>query len=139
MGHVPMKSIQFAPVAFCLMLGACASVPPTAPSVTAVAGDNVSNQRFIRDDADCRVNAQAVTDRAAANGELGLQRMYDGIYAQCMSQRGYHIEAPVARYYYGPGYYGPGYGPGAYTNGPAPYWGYGPYWGRGNWGYGPRW
>jgi len=130
-----MKSIQIASIAICLMLGACASVPPTGPSVTAVAGDNVSNQRFIRDDADCRVNAQGVTDRAAANGELGLQRMYDGIYAQCMSQRGYHIEGPVGpRYYYGPGYYGPG----PYTNGPAPYWGVGPYWGRGGY-YGPRW
>src|SRR5271165_3670674 len=124
-----MKSILLAPIAICLMLGACASVPPTGPSVVAVAGENVSSQKFAHDDADCRVRSQAAADQAAANGELGLQSRYDGVYAQCMADRGYHIEGP-ARYAYGPGpyYYGPGpyYGPGV-----------GVYYG-GGWGY-RRW
>jgi|SRR5208282_2301648 len=132
-----MQQVKLLPVVLCLALGACAA--PTAPSVTAVAVQNVSDQKFARDDAECRARAQNVTEPLAANGELGLQRRYDSVYAECMTGRGYHIEAPIGpRYYYGPGYYGPG----AYTTGPAPYWGYGPYWGRGvyyNWGYGPRW
>jgi hypothetical protein len=118
-----MKFSSFSLIAACLALGACA-VPPVAPRVTAVAADNVSDRQFTADDAACRARAQSVTDREAANGESGLQRHYDSIYADCMMDRGHHVEAPMRpRYAYGPGY-GPFYGPGFY---------YGGGWGRRGW------
>jgi hypothetical protein len=116
-----MKSVAIVPIVLCLALGACAA--PTAPSVVAVAADNVSDRKSARDAADCRARAQPVVDRAAANGDLGLQRQYNFIYAQCMTDRGYQIEAPSPRVYDGPGpYY---WGPGPY-GGPAPFFGPGP-------------
>ena len=115
-----MKSIPILPIALCLALGACAA--PTGPSVVAVAGDNVSDQKFAKDAAVCRARAQPIVDRAAANGDLGLQSRFNSIYAQCMTDRGYQIEAPAPRYYYGPG---------PYYDGPGSYWGSGPYWGPG--------
>lgn len=127
----PMKS---APVALCLALGACASVPPSGPTVSAVAGPKVSDQKFARDDDACRARAYSATEQAAAvAGQLGLQNQYDSVYSACMQERGYAIER-VARYYYGPGpYY---YGPGPYAYGPAFYYGWG--WG-GGWAWGHRW
>ncbi len=124
-----MKSTAFPLVAVCLALGACASVPPTGPRVTAVAADNVSDRKFTADDATCRARAQGVTDREAANNEGGLQRHYDQIYADCMVDKGHHVEAPMRPHYY----YGPGYGP---YYGPGPYWGPGFYYGG---GWGRRW
>jgi hypothetical protein len=122
-----MKFSAFPPIALCLALGACASVPPVGPRVTAVAADNVSDKKFTQDDAACRARAQSVTDKEAANGEGGLQRHYDQIYADCMMDRGHHVEAPMRPRYYGPApyYYGPG-----------PYWGPGFYYGG---GWGRRW
>ncbi len=109
--------------------------PPSAPRVTAVAGENVSNRKFAQDDAACRAHARGVTDREAVQGELGLQRHYNSIYSDCMMEKGYHIEAPPhPHYYYGPGPY---WGPGPFY-GPGPYWGPGFYYG-GGWGYGRRW
>ncbi|WP_294533526.1 hypothetical protein [uncultured Rhodoblastus sp.] len=133
-----MKSVPLLPIAFCLALGACASIPPSGPSVVAVAGENVSDQKFARDDAECRARAHGGADRAAANGELGLQNLYDSVYAKCMSDRGYQIEGPpVPRY---------AWRPGPYFYGPGPYWGPGPFYGPGvavyyggGWGYGRRW
>jgi hypothetical protein len=126
-----MKFSSFSLIASCLALGACASVPPVGPRVTAVAADNVSDRKFTADDAACRARAQSVTDREAANGESGLQRHYDSIYADCMMDKGHHVEAPMGpRYAYGPGY-GPGYG-----YGPGPYYGPGFYYGG---GWGRRW
>ena len=137
-GSVQMKSVPLLPMAFCLALGACASIPPSGPSVIAVAGENVSDQKFARDDAECRTRARGRADQAAANGELGLQQLYDTVYAQCMSARGYQIEAPPPPRVYA-------WGPGPYYYGPGPYWGPGPYFGPGvgvyyggGWGY-RRW
>ncbi len=129
-----MKSSALPPIILCLALGACATIPPTAPRVTAVAGENVSNGKFVHDDAACRARARGVTDGEAAQGEGGLQRHYDSLYADCMLDKGYHIEAPPRPQYYGPGPY---WGPGPYY-GPGPYWGPGIYYG-GGWGYGRRW
>jgi hypothetical protein len=133
--------IRFAPVALCLSLGACASVPPTGPTVTAVAGSRVSDAKFARDDAACRSRAYAATERtAAAGGQFDLQRQYNSIYSDCMLNRGYTISEQVATgYYYGPGsYYGAGsyvYGGPVVTYGWSGGWGGGWYGGR-PWGYG---
>jgi hypothetical protein len=118
-----MKSVTLLPIAMCLALGACASIPPGGPSVVAVAGENVSDQKFARDDDQCRTRARFAADRAAANGELGLQSRYDRVYAQCMSDRGYPIEGPPVPLY--------SLGPGPYYYGPGPVWGPGPFYGSG--------
>lgn len=137
-GSAQMKFVPLLPIAVCLALGACASIPPGGPSVIAVAGANISDQKFTRDDDECRARARVRADQAAANGQLGLQGLYDGVYAQCMSSRGYQIEAPPPPTYV--------WGPGPYSYGPGPYWGPGPYFGPsvgvyygGGWGYGRRW
>jgi uncharacterized lipoprotein YajG len=123
--RLEMKLQFFVPLAACLALGACA-VPPTAPRVTAVATDKTSDKAFARDDAACRAKAQSVTDREAAAGQGGLQAHYDEIYADCMMNKGYDIEAMRRRHYYaGPGsFYAPVYGPGPYW-GPSYGYGYG--------------
>ena len=123
-----MKSAHFLPLALCLALGACAA--PTGPSVVAVAPEGVTDANFSRDAAACRSRAQVVTDAEAANGALGLQDHYDSIYADCMANKGYNVEAHP-RYYGGPYAYGPGpyaYGPGPYVGGVGFYYGGG--WGR---------
>ena len=132
-----MNSRLFVPLGLCLMLGACASAPPTEPRVTAIAGDKVSDKTFAKDDAACRARTKAVTDQEAAAGQTRMQARYDQLYADCMMGKGYDIEAVRHSYYgpyYGPGYFGPGYygpygGPGVY----APYGGF-----YGGWG-GRRW
>jgi hypothetical protein len=97
-----MKLFKFAPIALALMLGACASDPPIAPRVTALAPDNVGDQKFARDDSACRTRTQSVTEKESANGEVDLQRHYDAVYSNCMIANGYHIEAPATvRYVYG--------------------------------------
>jgi hypothetical protein len=123
-----MKSAHFLPLALCLALGACAA--PTGPSVVAVAPEGVTDANFSRDAATCRARAQGVTDAEAANGGLDLQGRYDSLYADCMANKGYNVEA--RRHYYGPGPYA--YGPGPYAYG-GPYSGgvgfyYGGGWGR---------
>ena len=126
-----MKSIAIAPIILGLALGGCAA--PTGPSVIAVAPDNVSDQKSAKDVAACRARTQPVVDKAAANGALDLQHQYNTIYAQCMTGRGYQIEARPPRYYGGPGPYYWGSGP---NFGPGPNWGPGPDWGPGPF-YGP--
>ena len=122
-----MKSSNFLPLALCLTLGACAA--PTGPSVVAIAPEGVTDANFARDAATCRARAQGVTDVEAANGALLLQDRYDSLYADCMANKGYNVEA---HRYYGPGPYaygpGPFYGPGPYVGGVGFYYGGG--WGR---------
>jgi hypothetical protein len=134
-----MKPMKMAPVALCLALGACASVPPSAPTVTAMAGPNVPEKKFVQDDAACRARAYGSVEQAAAvAGQFGLQGQYNNVYSQCMIERGgYTIEQPVPRYY-APGPYL--YGPGPYVYAPGPYYGPTFYYGWG-WsaGWGRRW
>jgi hypothetical protein len=112
-----MKFFKFAPIALCLVLGACASPPPAGPSVSAIAAPNVSERKFARDDAACQARAHAGTAQAAAvAGQLGLQGQYDSIYTDCMVDRGYTVSETVARYAYRPGVNF--YGPGPYALGP---------------------
>lgn len=123
-----MKSSNFLPLALCLALGACAA--PTGPSVVAIAPEGVTDANFSRDAATCRARAQGVTDAEAANGALDLQGHYDSIYAECMANKGYNVEARP-HYYGGPYAHGPGpyaYGPGPYVGGVGFY--YGGSWGR---------
>lgn len=130
------KLTKFASLALPLALGACASTPPTGPTVSAVAGSNVSNRKFARDDSACRAKAYAATSRSAAAGQLGLQGQYNSIYSDCMLNRGYEISETVAHYYYGPGPYV--YGAGPYVYGASPYYFGGPYYGW-SWGAGVGW
>ncbi len=133
---------RFAPVALCLSVGACASIPPTGPTVTAIAGSRVSNGKFARDDGACQARAYAATQRsAAAGGQFDLQHQYNSIYSDCMLNRGYTISEQVVTGYYGgtgPYYAGPGsyaYGGPVVTYGWSGGWGGGWYGGR-PWGYG---
>ena len=122
-----MKSAHFLPLALCLALGACAA--PTGPSVVAVTPEGVTHANFARDAGACRARAQGVTNAEAANGALELQGRYDSIYADCMANKGYNVEARP--HYYGPGPYaygGPFYGAGPYGGGVGFYYGGG--WGR---------
>lgn len=128
------SKIVFLATGLALVLGACASTPPTGPTVSAVAGSNVSDQKFARDDAACRTRAYAATSSSAAAGQLGLQDQYNSIYSDCMLNRGYEISERVARYDYGPGPYA--YGPGPWAYGGPYYYGWG--WGGGV-GWGRRW
>ena len=123
------KLTRFASLALPLALGACVSTPPTGPTVSAVAGSNISDRKFARDDSACRARAYAATSRSAAAGQFGLQDQYNSIYSDCMLNRGYEISQTVVHYVYGPGpyYYG-----GPYSFG-GPYYGWG--WGGGvGWG-----
>lgn len=104
-------------IGLALALGACASTPPTGPTVSAVAGSNVSDQKFARDDAACRARAYSATSRSAAAGQFGLQGQYNSIYSDCMLNRGYEISETVVHY---------AYGPGPYYYGAGPYYGLGP-------------
>ncbi len=123
------KLAKFASMALPLALTACASTPPTGPTVSAVAGSNVSDRKFARDDSACRARAYAAASRSAAAGQFGLQDQYNSIYSDCMLNRGYEISQTVVHYAYGPGAYA--YGPGPYYFG-GPYYGFG--WG-GGWGW----
>jgi hypothetical protein len=127
-----------AALTLCLALGACSSVPPTGPTVSAIAGQNVSDQKFARDAGACRARAQAAVDKAAAAGQFGLQDQYNAIYTDCMLNRGYTVSETVVRYYSAPApaYYGPAF----YPAGPTFYYGWGGGWG-GGWagGWARRW
>jgi hypothetical protein len=115
-----MELARIAPVAFCLALtlGACASPPPSGPSVSAVAEPHVSDRKFSRDASDCRARARAATEQAAAAaGQFGLQGQYDAAYADCMLARGYGVSDRGPRSADGPGVRV--YGPGPYVYGPA--------------------
>ncbi|MCI4678904.1 hypothetical protein K9U39_11170 [Rhodoblastus acidophilus] len=127
------KFPKIAPLALALALplalGACASAPPSGPTVSAIAGPNVSNRKFARDDSACRARAYAATVKAATiAGQFGLQDQYNSVYSNCMLDRGYTISETVTRYYYNPG---PGfYGPDPFFYGGPVYYGWG--W-RGGW------
>jgi hypothetical protein len=115
-----METARIAPVAFCLVLslGACASPPPSGPSVSAVAEPHVSDRKFASDASECRARARAATESAAAvAGQLGLQGQYDAVYADCMLARGYAVSERGPRFAAGPGVRF--YGPGPYVYGPA--------------------
>jgi hypothetical protein len=111
-----MKTARTAPVALCLVLtliltlGACASPPPSGPSVSAVAEAHVSDRKFASDASECRARARAATESAAAvAGQFGLQGQYDAVYADCMLARGYAVSERGPRFAAGPGvrFYGP--------------------------------
>jgi hypothetical protein len=123
-----------APFGLCVLLGACASVPPTEPRrVNAIVGEKVSDAAFARDDSACKAKAKSVTDAEAAAGQGDLQRHFDQLYGDCMLNKGYDVEEVRRRHVF----YGPYYGPGPY--GPyGPYWGPGFYYG-GGWGFHHRW
>ncbi|WP_296715241.1 hypothetical protein [Rhodoblastus sp.] len=115
-----MNPARIAPVALCLVLtlGGCASPPPSGPSVSAVAEQQVSDRKFARDASDCRARARAATEQAAAvAGQFGLQGQYDSAYADCMLARGYAVSERGPRFADGPGVRV--YGPGPYVYGPA--------------------
>lgn len=112
----------------CLAIAGCSSSPPTGPTVSAIAGPKVTDQKFARDAAACRARAQSAVDRAAAAGQFGLQDQYNGIYAECMLNRGYDVSETVVRYVGAPGpYY---FGPAFYPVGPTFYYGWGGGWAR---------
>ena len=116
------SSRNILPVAIlCLTLGACATIPPSGPHLSALPGKGKSEQVFDKDDIFCRNAAQNAVTPAAAEGQGGLQQHYDRVYAQCMSGKGHDIERPERVDEYGPGY-------GLYY-GPYPYF-YGGFWSR---------
>ncbi len=92
-----------------LTLGACATAPPSGPSLVAAAGKDKSVAAFRQDDADCRqVAAQRVAGAAptqpteaapAAAPVAGTpQQRYDASYAQCMCAKGDAIERRYGAY-----------------------------------------
>ena len=138
---------RIAPLALCFGLAACASAPPSGPTVGAIPGPNVSQRTFVHDDSACRARAYGATQQAAAvGGAFGLQGQYNSIYGDCMLDRGYTIsERVVAGYDYGPGPAFVGPGP-FYYGGPVVSYGWSGGWAggvgtRGAWGgpWGHRW
>ena len=74
-------------LAMTLLLGACAAVPPSGPSVMVLPGSNKSLDEFQGDDAACRQWAvQQVPP--GSDSEWMMQRRYDIAYQQCMYSRG---------------------------------------------------
>ena len=85
-----------------LALGACATLPPSGPSVVATAGKDKGVAEFRQDDADCRQAAvvQPATESApgAAPTAGTKQQRYDASYAQCMCAKGDKIAQGFAAY-----------------------------------------
>jgi hypothetical protein len=91
-----------------LALAACATVPPSGPSVVATAGKDKSAAAFLQDDAECReVAARQIAAELPARPTEGgpaaapvagtPQQRYDASYAQCMCAKG----DSIARRYVG--------------------------------------
>lgn len=92
-----------------LLLGACASVPPSGPSVMVLPGSTKSFEQFRADDQDCRQYAsaqlggatpeQAAADRAARSA----QWRYDVGYQQCMYAKGHKVPVAASQFRSEPG------------------------------------
>ncbi len=88
-----------------LLLGACAAVPPTGPSVLALPAKGKDLAQFQEEDAACRQYAAAPIGDALAAGysSAALQQRYDIGYIQCMTAKGNIAPvvtgAPGYRYY----------------------------------------
>jgi hypothetical protein len=73
-------------LAVTLLLGACAPVPPSGPSVMVLPGGGKSLETFQADDGACR---QWAAQQVPAGGDAWMmQRHYDIAYQQCMYSRG---------------------------------------------------
>lgn len=94
-GIAPMRSACVLAIAAC-MLAACATTPPTGPTVLALPGHDKTFEQFTADDAECRRFAQRLqtTAPASATAVDDLQRRYDVAYIQCMYSKGHRV--PVA-------------------------------------------
>ena len=92
-----------------LLLGACASVPPSGPSVMVLPGSNKSFEQFRADDQDCRRYASAqlggaTPEQAAADSAArSAQWRYDVGYQQCMYAKGHKVPVAASQFRSEPG------------------------------------
>lgn len=93
------------------VLGGCAAVPPTEPTVMALPPNGKNLTAFQQDDVQCRNYASTANTTA---GQSDPQQRYDIAYTQCMYSRGNTVESLPPPYtdYAGlyPDFYGDGWG-----------------------------
>jgi hypothetical protein len=77
-----------------LLLGACASAPPTEPTVLSLPGLGKSLDQFNADALECRRHAGAQAAAVAGAAWLDQQRRYDYAYIQCMYVKGHKVPVP---------------------------------------------
>jgi hypothetical protein len=77
-----------------LFLSACASAPPTQPTILSLPGSGKSLEEFNADDQACRKQAGAQAAAHAGADWVDQQRSFDFAYIQCMYVKGHKVPVP---------------------------------------------
>jgi len=88
------RSARSALLTATLVLGACASGPPTEPTILSLPGSGKSLDQFNADELECRQRAGAQAAGLANAPWQDQQRRYDYAYIQCMYFKGHKVPVP---------------------------------------------